>query len=279
MFRFGVRAHDFGKLPVEELAKRISDRGIPSIQLALGKAVAGLDAGPGSFSPGLARYIGDTFANHNIQIAVLGCYNNLIHPDPGIRRDYIARFKEHLRYARDFGCSVVGTETGSLNGDYSFHPDNHGETALRLFLESLTELVTEAEKFGVFVGIEGVASHVVSSPDRMKQVCDTIQSNNLQVILDPVNLLTVENYEDQDRILDQAFEQYGKRIVVLHLKDFTIEHGQKNSAPIGDGLFHFEYLLKKVQSRKPYINMLLEETTPETVAASIQKLQEIAGRV
>lgn len=279
MLRFGVRAHDFGKLPVEELAGRISDRGITSVQLALTKAIAGLDARPGSFSPGLARYIGDTFAGHHIQIAVLGCYNNLIHPDPGIRRNYVERFKEHLRYARDFGCSVVGTETGSLNGDYSFHPDNHGDGALRLFLESLAELVTEAEKFGVFVGIEGVASHVVSTPARMKQVLDTIRSNNLQVILDPVNLLTTENYEDQDRLLDQAFEQYGDRIVVVHLKDFAIEHGRKVSAPIGGGLLHLQYLLKLIKSRKPYINVLLEETTPETVAGSIQKIREIVSQV
>ena len=49
--RLGARAHDFGKLPVEELAQRISQKRFRSVQLALSKAVYGLDAGLERLNP------------------------------------------------------------------------------------------------------------------------------------------------------------------------------------------------------------------------------------
>ena len=97
---------------------------------------------------------------------MLGCYVNPIHPDPATRRSLLGLFKEHLRYARDFGNGLVALETGSVNADYSPHPENHGEHAFQQSLASIAELAAEAEKFGVIVGIEAVASHVVSTPTK-----------------------------------------------------------------------------------------------------------------
>jgi L-ribulose-5-phosphate 3-epimerase len=164
MVRIGIRAHDFGKLPAEELASRIAAKGLCCVQLAVNKAIAGMDLVPGrrDLTPGLAWDIGRAFAKHSVQIAVLGCYINLSHPDAAARAPLMAFFKEHLRWARDFGCSIVATETGSLNPDWSFHPDNQGEEAFKLLVPRVAELVAEAQRFGVMFGIEGVASHVLT---------------------------------------------------------------------------------------------------------------------
>lgn len=275
----GVRAHDFGKLPVEELAQKISAERFPSIQLALTKAIAGIDCDTGKLSPGLARYIGDTFHQHKIQVAVLGCYINPVHPDPEIRRQSLNRFKEHLRYARDFGCSLVGTETGSLNADFSFHPENQSPKAFQLLIESLSELVAEAEKFGVLVGIEGVTTYTIPNPQTMKRVLDTIKSNNLQVIFDPVNLLDASNYQNQDQIMKESFELFGDRIAIIHTKDFVLEDGKKRGATPGQGLFHFEYLLKWLKTNKPYINILLEDGKPDTFAQSVSYIENIYHQI
>ena len=153
--RIGVRAHDFGKQPVEDLARKISQMGYDCIQLALSKAIYGMDFSLGKLNPGMAWRIGKTFEKYGIQIAVLGCYINPVHPDKTERRHQIEQFKEHLRFARDFGCGIVATETGSLNGDFSFHPDNHGEKALYDLVESIKEMTEEAERFGVITAIEG----------------------------------------------------------------------------------------------------------------------------
>jgi sugar phosphate isomerase/epimerase len=274
--RIGIRAHDFGKLPAEELAARIAAKGLCCVQLAVSKAIAGLDLKAGDFSPGLGYAIGRAFFDRGVQIAVLGCYINLSHPDATARAALMRLFKEHLRYARDFGCSIVATETGSLNPDWSFHPDNRTEAAFESLIPTVAELVAEAERFGVVFGIEGVASHVLNSPQRIRRLLDAVGSNNLQVVFDPVNLLSIENFQNQDRIVEESFDLFGDRMAIIHAKDFQPEGNSLKQVRTGQGQFNYPLFLKLLCSRKPYISILLEEASEPTADACIGYLERIA---
>lgn len=278
MLHLGARAHDFGKLPPAELAARVAAQGLTCVQLALNKAIAGLDLQPGDLNPGLGFTVGQAFQRHGIQIAVLGCYINLLHPDPATRAMQLGFFKEHLRYARDFGCGLVATETGSFNADYSPHPANHGELALYLATAAIAALAREAEKWGVIVGIEGVASHAIYTPARMRRLLDSIASRHVQVVFDPVNLLSGGNYQEQDRILKESFDLFGDRIAIVHAKDFRPEAGALRQLRSGQGLFNYPLLLEWLRARKPGIAILLEENTPETIAESIAFLRNVNAR-
>ena len=271
--RLGVRAHDFGKLPVEELAERIAGKGFSCVQLAPPKAITGFDPDLGRLSPGFACHVKEAFQRHHLQIAVLGCYINLADPDVRQRQRQLDRFKEYLRHARDFGCSVVGTETGSVNPDFSFHPANRSEEAFQIVLGSVRELVEEAERFGVGVGIEGVERYVISDPPRIRRLIDGIGSNNLQIIFDPVNLLSVENYRRQDAIIKESFELFGDRIAILHAKDFVVDGGSLRSVLSGRGMLHYGLLTDLIKARKPDISILMEDTDPETVEDGVRFLR------
>jgi L-ribulose-5-phosphate 3-epimerase len=271
--RLGVRAHDFGKLPVEELAGRIAAKGFCCVQLAPPKAIAGFDGEAGRLSPGFAGHVREALQHQGLQIAVLGCYINLADPDAESRKRQLMRFKEYLRYARDFGCSVVATETGSLNADFSFHPGNRGEAAFQTVLAGVRELVEEAGRFGVFVGIEGVERYVISDPPRIRRLLDDVGSNNLQIVFDPVNLLSAENYRHQDDIIRESFELFGDRIAILHAKDFVVESGAIKSVPSGRGLLNHRFLMDLIRARKPFINVLMEDTNPATVDEGVRFLQ------
>lgn len=274
--RIGVRAHDFGCLPAGELAAKIAAQNLVCAQLALGKAIAGLNLKPGILNPGLACAIGEAFRQQGVQIAVLGCYVNPIHPDPATRKALLGLFKEHLRYARDFGSGLVALETGSVNADYSPHPDNHSEAAFQQALASLAELAAEAENFGVIVGIEAVASHVVSTPQKMRRMLDAVASNNLQVVFDPVNLLSAENFHAQERVIGEALELFGERIAIIHAKDFVVENGQLRSASAGRGKLRHDLVMKFAVAEKPGISILLEDTTVQTVQESRDFLRQVA---
>jgi sugar phosphate isomerase/epimerase len=273
MISLGIRAHDFGKLPVKELARKLSSFGLTGIQLAPGKAIEGINADTGSFSPGLASHLRQEFESQGIRVAVLGCYVNIVHPDLAERGRLLARFKEHLRFARDFGCSMVATETASLNADWSYHPENGSERAFAEAVKSVAELVAEAEKFGVLVAIEGVSTHVMHSPRRLRQLLDSISSNNLQILFDPVNLLSLKNWSEQDRLMKESFDLFGERIVAIHAKDFRIENGIYRSVPAGLGQLNYPLLKDLLRQRKSYIDVLLEETTVETLPTSIACLR------
>lgn len=277
--RIGARAHDFGCLPAEQLAAKLASKDMVCAQLAVGKAIAGLTLRPGLLNPGLAHEIGAAFRHHGVQIAVLGCYVNPIHPDPATRQSLLGLFKEHLRYARDFGNGLVALETGSVNADYLPHPDNHSEAAFQQSLASIAELVAEAEKFGVVVGIEAVATHPVSTPQKMRRMLDAVGSNNLQVVFDAVNLLTLENHCEQERVIAESLDLFGDRIAIIHAKDFIIKNGEFLPVGTGFGMLRHDLVMKFAVQQKPGISILLEGTSPEAAPASREFLLRAAAQV
>jgi L-ribulose-5-phosphate 3-epimerase len=277
MIRLGVRAHDFGRWPAAELGRRIAAKGFCCVQLAPSKAIAGFETDAGRLSPGFARHVRDALQAHGVQIAVLGCYINLADPDLAQRRRQLARFKDYLRHAREFGCSVVGTETGSVNSDFSFHPGNRNEDAFQTVLGSVRELAAEAEHFGSWVGIEGVERYVISDPRRIRRLLDEVGSGNVQIIFDPVNLLSVENHGRQDDLMRESFDLFGDRIAIVHAKDFVVEQGGIRSVLAGQGMLNYGLLTDLIRERKPYIEVLMEDTQPETVDHGVRFIRGFFG--
>jgi sugar phosphate isomerase/epimerase len=272
MLRIGLRAHDYGKnVSPEELADILAAYRPASIQLALAKALSGVP-GPGGLSPGYARGIKNIFEKRGISIAVLGCYINPVHPDPEIREKHLRRFEEHLRFALDFGCPVVGTETGSRNGDCSFHPDTEKPETLDLLCRSLERLIKTAEKCSSITAIEAVADqHTVSSIEKMSTVLRRLASPSLKVIYDPVNLIPNAGpggsgaFQNQKDFFAEAFAAFGDDIVAIHAKDFRMSGGAKiGTLPAGTGELDYKALLQLLAERKPGIDILLENSSPDT---------------
>lgn len=223
----------------------------------------------------MAKYLKNIFDKLNIDISILGCYINLANPDDDELNKLLKRFKEHIRFARDLGCSIVGTETGALNREYVYTSENNSEEAFQRTLNSIKIIVEEAEKFGVIVAIEGVSKHVINTPERMKRVLDDVNSNNLQVIFDPVNLINEKNYRNQDDLIKRSFELFGERIVAIHVKDFIFKENKIELASIGKGRLNYKLLLSLIKERKPYIDIIMENTTDEDLDESIKYITEI----
>ncbi|MBE0338884.1 sugar phosphate isomerase/epimerase family protein [Paenibacillus sp. 23TSA30-6] len=265
----GIRAHDIENVPLQEAVNIISSKGLTSVQLAVSKSLNDINTKLGSFSPGIAHYISSIFRKKDVQIAVLGCYINMIHPDPSQRRKELDRFKEHIRFARDFGCSIVGTESGNVNPEIVYTEENFSEKPFLDVVENVRELVAEAEKFGVIVGIEGGINHPIHTPERMRRLLDSVPSNNLQVIFDPANFISLNNYQNQESVFQEAFDLFGDRIVIMHAKDLIIEDNGIKFVPVGKGILNYNFLLKLLKDKKPYINILLEETKEQDIDKSV----------
>lgn len=270
----GIRAHDIPNLPLEELVQEVSKKGFTSVQLALAKSLPEVNTSLGALSPGFAHDVGKTFKKHDIQIAVLGCYINMIHPDINERKQALERFKEHIRYARDFGCSIVGTETGNIHAEMRYTEDNFHEKPFLDVVESVRELVKEAEKFGVIVGIEAGVNHPLYNSKLVRRLLDMVDSNNLQIIFDPVNLLTAETYENQDKIIREAIELFGDRIAIVHAKDFIVEDGKLKFTAVGRGQLNYDLVMQLIKPIKPHINFLMESTTEPYIDESVKFIKE-----
>ena len=272
MKRIGARAHDFGTLAPAELASRLQGHGLVCAQLALNKAIAGLNLKRGELNPGLAWEVGQGFQRHGVQIAVLGCYINPVHPYDGPRGELLDFFRDHLRYARTMGCDLVGLETGTPNAAYAPDPRTGSEETFQALLRSLESLVAEAEKHGVKVAVEAVTHHTISTPAKMKRLLDEIRSSNLVVIHDPVNLINAENHAEQVRLIEEPFQLYGDRIAIIHAKDFTIEDGVYQQVATGFGQLDYGRLCPILAKHKPGISILLEDSGPDSVEHCLRHL-------
>jgi sugar phosphate isomerase/epimerase len=281
MLRIGLRAHDYGaKCLPEELAARLAVYKPASVQLALAKVFT--NAPPdGSLSPGYARAIRGIFSKQGIAIAVLGCYINPVHPDAGAREKELRRFEEHLRYARDFDCPLVGTETGSRSPDCSYHPNTEKPEVFDLLCVSIERLVSTAEKCGSIVAVEAVADqHTVSSIELMQKLLERFPSPALKVIYDPVNLIPKTGLpETQEVFFKRAFEAFGDRIAAVHAKDFCMENGVKRGTlPAGSGSLDYKTLLPLILRHKPGIDILLENNSPDHVEKTMRFFASLAPR-
>ncbi|MBQ8821800.1 MAG: sugar phosphate isomerase/epimerase [Lachnospiraceae bacterium] len=277
--QLGIRLHDTKKLPLEGRIEDVKNLGFKCGHLALGKVIDEFPTTDEAMTPGLAMYVKDVFAKNNVHIAVLGCYLNLADPNEEQLKKTMHRYMAHIRFASWLGCGVVGTETGCPNETYTHVPECHNEESLQLFIKNLRPIVEYAEKMGVVLAIEPVWKHIVCNPKRARQVLDAINSPNLQIILDPVNLLDISNYQDQVAIVDEAIELLGEDVAMVHIKDFKVEDGKMISVGAGLGRMDYTSLIKFMKTRKPYIHATLEDTTPENniqCKEFIQKLYDEA---
>ena len=87
-----------------------------------------------------------------------------------------------------------------------------------------------------------------------------------------MNLISADNYLDQDEVINKAFRLYGDRISAIHVKDFVMKDGQPEFAYVGDGLLHYETLMRNLKKDKPYI-------APERYHKDVEYLQKIYDAV
>lgn len=125
-----------------------------------------------------------------------------------------------MLYTKAFGSEVIATETGSVGKGYT--TDNFTEEAFQKALRIIRGMAEQAEKTGVILGIEPGINHPLCSIDKAKRMLEEIPINNLRILLDIANLITPDNINHQDEVIEEAFDKLGPWICHCHLKDFVM---------------------------------------------------------
>lgn len=263
MIQLGLRFHDSADVPFEQRLQNIHAQGFSCVHIALSK-VKDIPSSVEALTPGYAMWLKKQFAKNDLDVAVIGCYKNLANPNPEKLKSIQQEYMANLRFASILGAGVVGTETGSPNEDYHYDPQACvSEEALQIFINGLKPVVSYAESVGQIIAIEPVWKHIVSTPDRARKVLDAIASPNLQIILDPVNLISPSEYEKRNETIAHAIEVLGKDVAMIHLKDCRLEDGEVKSVGCGLGEMDYTDIVRFALERKPYVHATLEDTKPE----------------
>ena len=273
--KIGLRAHDFGRMKPCELAKTIKKAGFETAQLALTKAITGINSFADVDASTLEQ-VRRAFDDNSIEIGVLGCYVEIGLPDRDARLQEVEKFFLGLEHAKELGVKLVGTETTH------FPPGLHAERepAYQNLKDSVLRMVERAEKSGVNIGIEPVADHTLNSSGLTRRLLDEVNSERIMVIFDPVNLLlTQSDIDNQDEIFTRFLEAAGPNIAALHVKDIALEDGEKKWCNIGKGVIRYEPIFKWLKENKtdmPQIPVLREHVDPENFKADIEEMRRLA---
>lgn len=272
MLNYAIRGHDLSdSQTIEKLAKATKKQGISTLQLALGVSFPEI-AGGNQLNPGMGDYFQRILRNQGVDIGILSCYINMIHPDLEVREELLKKFESYLKHAHYFGANMVASETGCVLPEIQYTEANFTDEAFAELVPVIQRLVAVGEKHQMMVGIEGGLNHPLYSLERIQQLIGIIDSDYLGIILDPTNLITEKNYQNQVALVEEAFELFGNQIVALHLKDFVVKENQIVPVNLGEGLIDYKSILEVVATHKPYLYVVLEETKDQKIGEAVKRL-------
>jgi len=264
----GIRGHDVSAIGLKNIDKRCAAAGIEYLQLVLEKSIDGFKTG--EYSEEYALKIKEELPN--TKIAILGSYINPSDPNEKTLRESIEKFKEKIRYATVLSPIAVGTETGMY-----IEGKTHTEEAYQHLLRTVKELVSEAEKYGVNIAIEGVHCFVINSPEIMARLVNDVNSDNIKVIFDPCNLITIDNYTEIDKIISDMFELVGSKIVAVHAKDIVVENGELKRTIPGKGIVNYKFIFDKMKENNLDIPIICENIDDESAVEAFSILSDICN--
>lgn len=266
----GIRGHDIRAKGLSDIAVSAKKYNIEYLQLVLEKSVSDFSVGNFSekYALSLKKQLGNT------KIAVLGSYINPSNPNDCKLKDDILKFKEKIKYASVLKPIAVGTETGIFKKGLT-----DTEEAYQRVLKTLKELVFEAKKYNVCIGIEGVHLFVINTPQKMKRLLEDLDSDNVRVIFDPVNYLNIDNYKNQNEIINEAFMLFADKICVIHAKDFLVENNEFKCAKPAEGIFNYELLFENMKKHGSDIPVICEEINENEALEAFEKMEKIQNRI
>lgn len=272
-----IRAHDLGVKGEENVTDRLTELGLEGVQLVAYKVLEDVAYTPRSITAERAERLCAVFKQAGKAIPLIGAYFNPVHPDEEKIKNGIAVFKDYLSVANSFGCGIVGSETGSYNGDkWIYHPQNRTEEALNRVIRTFSELCEYADSCNAIVGMEGAFGHVCYDVKTLDKAVKAIGAPNIKIIFDLYNYMDKSNADKMYDILSEGLQTFGDRICVFHIKDCVIaEDGSLKQCGVGKGMFDYTRILGEIKKVCPDANLVFEGTTGDDIPFAVSHIKNI----
>lgn len=243
--KIGVRGHDYGRHSAAEYARLLRAEGYDTVQLAVPKAIEGVN-GFDEITPKLLDEIREEFLAQKVEIGVFSCYVDLSNPDREVRTRAVETFCRGLGFAKAAGAKMTGTET-------SYEKLGRMEKCRRFpyMLESVKRIAEEAERVGMTIGLEPVAFHPLEDVETAMEVLGEVGSDKLRLIFDAANLLPRPQEVVQESYWKRCLFLGGEKIAALHVKDFTVApDGERIACPLGEGVMELAPLWEWIRGKE-----------------------------
>jgi sugar phosphate isomerase/epimerase len=218
--------------------------------------------------PERIRAIQEAFARHNVALAELGVWNNLLEPSPARRAANLEANIQALALAEAVGVRCCVNIAGSFNPDRwdGPHPKNLSAEAFALTVENVRRILDAVRPRRTVYSLETMPWVLPDSPASYRQLLEAIDRPMFGVHLDPVNMINCPaRYYENAAFLRACFEQLGPWIVSCHGKDIRLrDHLTIHLDEVRPGLGALDYgAYLQALSRLPLDVPLIIEHLPQ----------------
>lgn len=163
---------------------------------------------------------------HDIVIAEVGVWNNMLAPDPELRARNIDMSIRRLQLADRIGARCCVNVSGNPASDAQwdrYFPGYDSDATYELVARTVQRIIDEAAPQSACFSLECMQWMIPDSADSYARLIELIDRPRFKVHLDPVNLVnSPARYEHNGRFMADFIARLGAYIVSCHLKDVTL---------------------------------------------------------
>jgi sugar phosphate isomerase/epimerase len=189
---------------------------------------------------------------------------NMIHPDADLRARQIAQAVRLIGLVPQLGAGVLTLCTGTRDSDnmWRAHSGNADPSAWSDLRHSLDSLLEASREAGILLGVEPELANVVRDARTARHLLDEVGLDApIGIILDPANLLTPDTVDQQNKIIGEAVDLLGGRVIGIQAKDVV---GSGYSAP-GAGLMNYPALFTQLARIGP-VPVIVQDASEDDAA-------------
>ncbi len=172
------------------------------------------------------RTLREAFARHDVVIAEVGRWCNLLDADAGQRRQNLQTVTDGLALAEAIGAKCCVDIAGSFSTASWFgpHPDNLSPKFFEAAVENARKIIDAVKPTRAKFCYEMMGWALPDSPDSCVKLVKAVDRAGFGVHLDPCNLVNspAKFYRSTD-LLNECFDKLGQWIVSCHAKDLAWE--------------------------------------------------------
>jgi len=177
--------------------------------------------------PERIKAIREAFARHDVVIAEVGVWNNMLDVDPFQRAANIQANMDKLALADEVGALCCVNTAGSFSPDHwdGPHPRNLTEEAFEMIVQTVRYIIDAVNPKRAYYTLETMPWVYPDSPESNLELIKVIDRPMFGVHLDPVNMINCPSrYYQNASFLRECFQSLSPWIIACHGKDILMRN-------------------------------------------------------
>ncbi len=230
------------------------------------------------------RQVREAFRRHDVVLAEVGVWNNMLHPDPDQRAANVEANIHALALAEEVGARCCVNIAGSLHSTLwdGPHPRNLSEEAFELTVQNVRYILDMVKPKCALYTLETMPWMIPDSADSYLRLIHTVDRPMFGVHLDPVNLINCPSrYYNNAELLHECFAKLGPWIVSCHGKDVLLREQltvHLDEVRPGLGALDYRVFLHELSRLPGDVPLILEHLSPEEFPAARDYVVSVAAQ-